>query len=135
MKKTLKIKQIYYGDWSDKLAPGHENYWWKVSQIAQLLAGQLEFSTHGCRINPYFYSTISVRDYKEKFGEIRIYCSFADPELVKEKYEDYINVINRSNLDYRVYKNGEEIPNWKRRMYEENPQDYPKKIMTLKEFI
>ena len=129
-----KIKQIYYSNWSDELAPGHENYWSKVSAIAKVLAAQLEFSVHGYRDRPYFYSSIAVRDFKEKFGEIRIYCSFADPYLVKQKYEDYINVLNRSNLAYKAFQNGEEVPDWKRRMYEKLPQEYPKKAVSLEEF-
>jgi len=76
-----KIKQIYYSNWSDELAPGHENYWSKVSAIAKVLAAQLEFSVHGYRDRPYFYSSIAVSDFKTKFGEIRIYCSFATPHL------------------------------------------------------
>ena len=129
-----KIKQIYYSDWGDELASGHENYWSKVSAIAKVLAAQLEFSVHGYSEQPCFYSSIAVRDFKEKFGEIRIYCSFADPYLVKQKYEDYINVLNRSNLAYKAFQNGEEVPDWKRRMYEKLPQEYPKKAVSLEEF-
>ena len=137
MAKTPKIEQIYYGDWNDKLAPGHEDYWSKVSAIAKVLAAQLEFSIHGYRAEPYFYSTIAVRDYKEKFGEIRMYCSLAEPYLVKRKYEDYLNGINSTNLAYRTYKtlqDGEEVPDWKKRMYEKNPNDFPVKAKSLKEF-
>jgi len=132
--KTPKIKQIYYGDWSDKLAPGHEDYWSKVSAIAKVLAAQLEFSVHGYREQPYFYSTIVVRDFKEKFGECRIYCSFADPYLVKQKYEDYVNSVNCENLNYKSFQRGVEMPGWKQRLYEENKDKYPKKCKTLEEF-
>ena len=134
MAKTPKIEQIYYGNWKDKLSPGHEDYWSKVPAIAKVLAAQLEFSTHGWGGQPYFYSTIAVRDFKEKFGEIRIYCSFADPYLVKQKYEDYVNGINRENLDYKAFQNGTEFPAWKRQNYEEHPDKYPQKFKTIKEF-
>ena len=77
-------KQIYYSDWSDKLASGHESYWEDINDIATWMGYAMEGYHNGHRV-----STIRVMQTKEKFGEVRIYVALADEEFVKEKYEKY----------------------------------------------
>ena len=102
-----KIKQIRYSDWGQILEPEHKNYWADIQSIASLIALHLEFyQTSFIRIKTdnketrYITdkrTTIVVSQYKEKFGEIRVYCHLADPNLINEKYNS--NKFNRMSLE------------------------------------
>ena len=91
------VDQISYGDWSAKLAPGHEDYWANIENIARITASLLEnWSTrviadpnnsHKMICKPMKSGTIVVSQYKEKFGGPRVYCQLADETIVEEKFE------------------------------------------------
>jgi hypothetical protein len=70
---TVKVKQIRHSNWA---TPAPENYWEHLNSIAEFLAESLKSNLN----------TIHVSDYKEKFGEIRIYCDLADEQLIRERY-------------------------------------------------
>jgi len=84
------MEQIRYYSWNADLAPGHENYWIDIAFIAKTIALFLE------GVNPkvlrkddilkYRSVTIAVEDYKEKFGEPRVYCRLGAFEQVQELY-------------------------------------------------
>lgn len=90
------IKQIEYNDWGAKLEPEHENYWAHINYISHMIASLLEdwrtevkqdpFNPDKMIYYPTKYNTIIVSDYKEKFGQARVYCYFADPMLVEQHY-------------------------------------------------
>lgn len=90
------IKQVEYNDWGADLAPGHEDYWAHMSYIAHMLSSLLENwqtvvtpdpnNSEKMIYEPKKYNTIIVSDYKEKFGQVRVYCYFADPLLVEQHY-------------------------------------------------
>lgn len=133
-----ETQQIYYTDWAEKLAPGHENYWWMIGTIADWLGYALEGSRHGFRSEPYFLSAVAVRQTKEKFGGVRCYCSLANPWGVKKKYDREVETLLAQNDLYFKWKGGELDPEsneyprpWTIKTYEEG---FPKSIPTLEEF-
>jgi len=91
------MEQIRYHSYSDELKPEHKNYWSDIDQIARLIALQLEGYCTSYRKNKHdFYkfdyadksTTITVQQYKEKFGSIRVYWTPVNPELVEQKYKE-----------------------------------------------
>jgi len=132
------VDQIYYNNWNDKLAPGDENYWWMISTIASWIGYALEGSIHGWQTDPYFISTISVRQVKEKFGEVRIYCSFAHPPAVQQFYDKAVARINDANRRYDEWKSGRLMPGMKnypsKYMIKVYNEAYPRQTPTLDEF-
>lgn len=74
-----KIKQISYSNWAN----GPKQYWKDVGTLAFLIASGLTHTySDGRKV-----STIRVSQYKEKFGQVRVYCNLADPQLIQEKYQ------------------------------------------------
>lgn len=94
----INVEQIEYNDWSDKLNPVHENYWAHIGYIAHFIASLLEGWQTSVRRDttnndkaiavPIKYNSIIVNQFKEKFGQIRVYCMLADPDLVEQLYND-----------------------------------------------
>ena len=94
---TKEIEQVEYNSWDDKLKPGHEDYWAHIGYIAHFIASLLEgYQTIIVRdpknpdksiSAPAKYNTISVMQYKEKFGQVRVYWTASDPMLVEQQYE------------------------------------------------
>lgn len=132
--KTYDVPQIYYGNWHDELAPGHENYWWMVGTIASWIGYALEGSIHGAMREPQFLSTIAVHQTKEKFGEVRCYCHFSDPDGVQKKYDEKVQSLLSRNEEYHRWKNGEHTPEnrWVVDSYESGR--YPLEIPSREEF-
>ena len=91
------VAQINYNDWSAKLAPGHEDYWANIENIARITASLLEnWSTRVVAdpnnsnkmiCKPMKSGTIVVSQYKEKFGGPRVYCQLADETNDEEKFQ------------------------------------------------
>jgi len=132
--RKYDVPQIYYGDWRDELEPGHENYWWMIGTIATWIGYALEGSIHGAQRESQFLSTISVHQSKEKFGEVRCYCHFANPDDVQKKYDAQVQSILKRNDEYHKWKNGEHTPEnrWVVQSYESGK--YPLEVPTLEEF-
>jgi len=92
------IKQVKYNDWGANLEPSHEHYWAHIGYIAHFIASLLEgwqtlFNRDPTNDDkqiavPVKYNSIIVNQYKEKFGQIRVYCTLADPVLVEQLYND-----------------------------------------------
>lgn len=95
------VEQIEYNDWGAKLKPGHENYWAHIGYIAHFLASLLEGWQTVIRRDPtnndkqiavpVKYNSIIVNQFKEKFGQIRVYCTLTEPELVDQLFNDPYN--------------------------------------------
>jgi hypothetical protein len=79
------IKQVHYISWGT----GTKKYWNDVGAIAEFIGAALNYPMPRC--NGYgvasMASTIRVDQFKEKFGDVRVYCQLAAPELVKEAYD------------------------------------------------
>ena len=119
-----KVKQIYYSNWNQKLEEGHDDYWWKIDTISSWIGNSLEAKRSGFSSMPYFFSTIAVLQTKEKFGQCRVYVSFASEELVSLKYKEVIKDISSKNDFYIKWKNNE-IP-------EDSPfRDVPDNIVKI----
>jgi hypothetical protein len=109
MKTYKNTKQIYYTNYSNKLSSSHKNYWADIDTISRLISLSLEqyYSTvYHIKINPKWnynnvdkHTTIRVTDYKEKFGEVRVYWHPADPELVEKKYNDLLTISGKKNKE------------------------------------
>ena len=61
--REYTTEQIHYAHLREELAPGHENYWWMIGTIARWIAFALQS-----------HPDLEVLDYKEKFGQCRVYC-------------------------------------------------------------
>ena len=109
-KKNYKVPQVFYGDWSDDLEPGHENYWWDIGTIAEWIGYALIGGSHGCRVDLYRPNTIHVSQTKEKFGGVRAYCHLASYEQVQEKYRLELMNITKQNRLYFTWKQGKKDP-------------------------
>lgn len=114
------IEQAHYHHWDDQLSPGDENYWWMIGTIAEWIGYALEGSIHGCYSEPYYMSTIAVAQTKEKFGEVRAYCTLAQSSAVQRFYDKEIARINADNQRYVMWKNGE---------LDINSRDYPSEFL------
>lgn len=59
-----------------------------ICSIAAFIAARLRYDYPMCNGagNPWV-STIYVEQHKEKFGEVRVYCTLAYPQLVKAKWD------------------------------------------------
>lgn len=77
------VKQVKFSSYSDPAAP--KSYFNDVQNIAEFIGDSLSFRDY----RGYNVSTIRVSQAKEKFGRVRVYCSFADPMLVARKWEAY----------------------------------------------
>lgn len=85
------VEQIYYSNYSDKLKPGHENYWKDIEDIGTFMSLALEDYTiffDGSKMGCRKFTSIVVHQYKEKFGELRIYLTLGARELVKERWKE-----------------------------------------------
>ena len=101
-----KVKQIFYPHWSAKLEPGHENYWIKINTIANWIGFALEGSVTSYYQTRYQYSTISVKQTKEKFGACRVYCDLAYAPYIDIKFEDHKKDLQQGDKKYFRWLNG-----------------------------
>lgn len=142
MSEQNKAEQIRYGQWSATLAEGHENYWNDVSSLAEILSYMLEggYHTHfGKRVN---MSTIKVAQYKEKFGEPRVYVILACDDLVQEFYKEYVAQKEKANQSYQDYLDGKPVGDPRlgedllKRLNKERFEsgEYPLEVMDYEEF-
>ena len=106
MKRNYKVPQIRYTNWSDKLKPGHEDYWEKCDTIARwigyALEGALTTTSLGC-----ISSTIGIAETKEKYGSIRVYCYLATHHKVEKIWKTQLSEIRKQNDMYEKWINGE----------------------------
>lgn len=58
----------------------------KISIIAELIGCALTVCPHDTP-RPSCLTTIAVHQSKNKFGEVRVYCHLADPDLVKKSWD------------------------------------------------
>lgn len=84
------VRQIRFSDAANKRAP--KEYWQHISNIADLIAHRLS----GIDANSSFHitgvvTTIAVMQYKEKFGDVRVYCRLADPARVATQWANQKN--------------------------------------------
>jgi len=95
--------QIYYSNWNQKLKEEHKDYWWMISKISEWIGNSLESSRSGHSNSPFFISTIGVIQTKEKFGDCRVYLTLACDHLVKSRYANLVNKIEKNNLAYKEW--------------------------------
>jgi len=107
MSRKFKVDQIYYGDWNSDLAPGHENYFEKVSFIAEWIGYALEASLSGWNTSWNHFATITVQQAKEKYGDARVYTSFAAYELVEKRWEEELKDAQEKNSLYHRWVAGD----------------------------
>jgi len=59
-----------------------------LSTTAMFIAAALRFPQPRCNGRGKWVSTINVDQYKVKFTDVRIYCTLAHPELVKDHWQE-----------------------------------------------
>ena len=81
------VKQVKFSNWKE----GPQEYWRDVSSIARFIGSNLNYQVPRCNgmglSGSGMVSTIRVDQHKEKFGEVRVYCALAAPELIEETYK------------------------------------------------
>lgn len=77
MNDELTIQQIEYSSWAN----GPDWYWRDINVIAGFIAARLEQRP----------STISVKQHKEKFGNVIVYCDLAAEGLIVKAFNDNVN--------------------------------------------
>lgn len=107
MARKFKVDQIYYSNWNSDLAPGHEDYFEKISFIAEWIGYALEASLSGWNTSWNHFATITVQQAKEKYGDARVYTSFAAHELVEKLWEEELKVIREDNSLYHRWVAGD----------------------------
>jgi len=107
MPRKFKVDQTYYSNWNSDLVPGHEDYFEKISFIAEWIGYALEASLSGWNVNWNHFATITVQQAKEKYGDARVYASFAAHELVEKLWEEELKVIREDNTLYHRWIAGE----------------------------
>jgi len=107
MPRKFKVDQTYYSNWNSDLVPGHEDYFEKISFIAEWIGYALEASLSGWNVNWNHFATITVQQAKEKYGDARVYASFAAHELVEKLWEEELKVIREDNTLYHRWVTGE----------------------------
>lgn len=75
------IKQVHFRSWST----GPKGYWRDVNSMARFVASALQHPMPRCN-GLGRTSTIHVDQYKEKFGDVRIYCTLADEFHVRNAW-------------------------------------------------
>lgn len=80
----MTVKQIHFRSWGT----GPKNYWHDVSSMAMFVAASLQYPLPRCNGLASRVSTIRVEQYKEKFGDVRIYCILAHPDEVKARWQE-----------------------------------------------
>lgn len=95
--KKRKVKQVRYQLWGSG-GTGSRQYWCDIGAIAKYIAAALNYPTPRCNgfglPGSGMASTIRVHQFKEKFGDVRIYCHIAAPELVDEAYKQLRKVVD-----------------------------------------
>jgi|TARA_R110000803_G_scaffold16568_2_gene45386 hypothetical protein len=107
MPRKFKVDQIYYNNWNGNIAPGHEDYFSKVSLIAEWIGYALESSLSGWHDGWNHFATITVQQTKEKFGDCRVYCSMATYELVEKLWKEDVADIKKKNDLYHRWVAGD----------------------------
>ena len=107
MTRKYKTDQVYYNNWNDKLAPGHEDYWNKISIIAEWVGYALEGSMSGCTTGWSHFTTITVQQTKEKFGQARVHCNLATHEHVEKKWKEDLADAKEKNARYHQWVAGD----------------------------
>jgi len=67
------VEQIHHECWGN----GGEEYWRDITCISEFIAARLQYPLPRCNGRVPRMSTIVVEQYKEKFGDVRIYCTLA----------------------------------------------------------
>jgi hypothetical protein len=97
--KKMKVKQVRYQLWGT----GSRQYWHDIGAIAEYIAAAMNYPVPRCNgfglPGSGMVSTIRVDQFKEKFGDVRIYCRIAAPELVDEAYEHLRKRVDERKLD------------------------------------
>lgn len=65
-----------------------EEYWSHIGACAAFIGARLQHRKPLCNSRNPRCSTIHVEQYKEKFGDVRVYCTLADDEEVRAKWEE-----------------------------------------------
>ena len=79
--KCVQIKHSFWGN-------GPKDYWAHIESISMFIAASLQFKVPICNgVFPRF-STIFVTQYKEKFGQVRVYCDLANDVEVKKAWNE-----------------------------------------------
>lgn len=88
-----------------ELLPEHSNYWHDIGSIAEVIAFMLEAQQSGWKADAFQYSTIAVQQFKEKFGECRVYVQIADRRKVDTAYNRLKEAIQeaRTKQEENVY--------------------------------
>jgi len=107
MTRKYKTEQVYYSDWNDKLAPGHEDYWNKISIIAEWIGYALEASISGYSPMWNHLATITVQQTKEKFGQARVYTNLATHEHVEQQWKEDLTDAKEKNNRYHRWVSGD----------------------------
>lgn len=103
------VEQVYYSNWGQTLEEGHKNYWEDIGDIAQMIGNDL--------ISPYqmnYYipegedylkqmSSIAVLQTKEKFGEVRVYCSIGCESIISKKYAKHVSEVTKKNNQWAEF--------------------------------
>jgi hypothetical protein len=91
------IKQVLYSSWGT----GPKQYWSDISSIAFFISASLQHPVPPGISMVETCSTIQIASYKEKFGCIRIYCHFADEELVEREWIRQGNVNKEISTEFK----------------------------------
>lgn len=125
-------EQIYYSNWSDKLEGGHENYWRDISDISIMIGNDLigPYQMNYIRKDDEDYlrqlHSIAVLQTKEKFGEVRVYCSIGCEYIISKKYSNHVSDVNKKNKEWQDFMRSGAKPAgyskwWEKKMREEYP--------------
>jgi hypothetical protein len=79
---TDQIKHMFYDASTDECNVNKREYFGHISVIAAFIAARLQYQSPLCNDNRPV-STIMIDQHKEKFGDVRIYCTLANNELVR----------------------------------------------------
>ena len=138
MNTKKRTRQVSYSSWYDKLKSGHENYWKDISSIAQLLAFSLEAGYRDYNGKSRPLSSITVEQYKEKFGTPRVYCTFGNSFLVNSEYKYECKIIDEKNIAYEEWLSSKDDDSlnkkkympWTISVYESGKYPLPKPSLT-----
>jgi len=96
-KKTYEVPQVHYSCWGH----GPKEYWRDVSSIAAFIGARLSYELPECNRNYHSesrVSTIRVSQHKEKWGDVRVYVTLADEDLVKDSWRVYRELFKDKEL-------------------------------------
>lgn len=86
--KAARVQQVRYRTWGTE--PPGSSYFEDIDLIAQWIGWGLEAQSTGWRVTPHQMSTIAVQQSKEKWGEVRVYCSLAASNRVTAAWRRHL---------------------------------------------